>query len=79
MKYTFYDDSHSSECGIQCFNSDDIRCGLGIAYSVESCYIQAILTETGQSNSYSDVYWGMNLDQLKEEAKKLGVKVEIIS
>lgn len=54
--YTFYDEGYYDQppgCSccegtyMECYNSDDTDCDLGSAHDYESCYYQAIMTETG--------------------------------
>ena len=88
--YRFYDEGYYDQPGcsccecfyMECYNSDDTDCNLGSAHDYESCYYQAILTELGAgivSSEYREELYCMCLVELKELAKDLGVKVEIIS
>lgn len=88
-KYTFtndtYWDSRGCDCcedtEMTCFNSEDTDIRLGSASSVEDCYAQAIITELScdlVSDDYKDHLYQMSLRSLKDTAKGLGIKVEIL-
>jgi hypothetical protein len=88
--FTFYDDSWYDQPGcsccegtyMECYTSDDTDCNLGSAHDYESCYYHAILTELGVDNVTEEHREGlccMNLKELKEIAKDLNIKVEIVS
>lgn len=91
-KYTFFDDSYWDSPGCSCcepwymeaYNSEKTDCNLGTASSREDCYIHAIITELGKNNGHIpqdllDQLYGASYDTLKAEAKRLKIKVEIIS
>jgi len=88
--YTFFDDSYFASNGcdccddtyMECYNSNDTDCNLGSAHDYESCYFQAILTELGTeevTDEHREGLYCMNLKELKEIAKDLNIKVEIVS
>ena len=88
--YTFYDDSYYDQPGcsccegfyMECYNSEDTDCNLGSAHDYESCYYQAILTELGTegvTDEYRDDLYCMQLDELKQIAKELNIRVRVIS
>lgn len=88
--YTFFDDSYYDQPGcsccegfyMECYNSEDTDCNLGSAHDYESCYYQAILTELGAalvSDEYRDGLYCMNLKELKQIAKDLNIRVEVVS
>lgn len=59
-----------------------VSVSLGSAHDYESCYYQAILTELGVDSVTKDHREGlycMNLKELKQLAKDLEIKVEVIS
>ena len=89
--FTFFDEGYYDQPGcsccegfyMECYNSEDTDCNLGSAHNREDCYIQAIMTETGVDSCGAE-YRGehlelMSLEQLKQVAKMLNIKVEIIS
>lgn len=88
-KYTFYDEGYYDQPVCSCrggtymeaYNSDDTRCGMGSAHSEEDCYIQAILTELGEGfeTDTADNLHTLSLEQLKDSASFLKIKVEIVS
>lgn len=88
-KYIFTNDSWWDNPACSCcdsylvevYNSDDTRCGMGSAHSEEDCYIQAILTELGEGfeTDTSDNLHTLSLEQLKDSASFLKIKVEIVS
>lgn len=63
--FTFYDEGYYDQPGcsccegfyMECYNSDDTDCNLGSAHDYESCYYQAIMTETGVESC------GLNIDE----------------
>ena len=88
--YTFFDDSYFASNGcdccadtyMECYNSDQTDCNLGSAHDYESCYYHAILTELGVDNvteEHREGLYCMNLKELKQVAKDLKVKVEVVS
>ena len=88
--YTFFDDSYFASNGcdccadtyMECYNSEDTDCNLGSAHDYESCYYHAILTELGVDNvteEHRECLYCMNLKELKQVAKDLKVKVEVVS
>ena len=88
--YTFFDDSYFASNGCDCcadtymgcYTSNDTDCNLGSAHDYESCYYHAILTELGVDNvteEHRECLYCMNLKELKEIAKDLNIKVEIVS
>ncbi len=88
--YTFYDEGYYDQPGcsccegvyMECFNSEDTDCNLGSAHDYESCYYQAILTELGVDNvteEHREGLYSMGLKELKQVAKDLNIKVEVIS
>ncbi len=90
--FKFFDDSWyerpACDCcpgqWMQCYNSGETDSNLGSAHSEEDCYIHAIITELGKNNSHIpqdllDQLYGASYDTLKAEAKRLKIKVEIIS
>ena len=88
--FTFFDDSYFASNGcdccadtyMECYNSNDTDCNLGSAHDYESCYYHAILTELGVDNvteEHRECLYCMNLKELKEIAKDLNIKVEIVS
>ena len=88
--YTFFDDSYFASNGcdccadtyMECYNSNDTDCNLGSAHNREDCYIQAIMTELGTeevTDEHREGLYSMNLKELKEIAKDLNIKVEIVS
>ena len=89
-KYLFTDDSYWDSPGCSCcdsylvevYNSNDTDCNLGSAHNREDCYIQAIMTELGTeevTDEHREGLYSMNLKELKEIAKDLNIKVEIVS
>lgn len=88
--FTFFDDSYFASNGcdccddtyMECYNSNDTDCNLGSAHNREDCYIQAIMTELGTeevTDEHREGLYSMNLKELKEIAKDLNIKVEIVS
>ena len=88
--YTFYDEGYYDQPGcsccegiyMECYNSGNTDCNLGSAHSHEHCYFQAILTELGVENTTGvvrEALYCMPLRDLKQTAKDLGIKVEVIS
>lgn len=89
-KYLFTNDSYYDSPGCSCcdsylvevYNSDQTDCNLGSAHDYESCYYHAILTELGVDNvteEHREGLYCMNLKELKQVAKDLKVKVEVVS
>ena len=87
--FTFYDEGYYDQPVCSCcdsylvevYNSDDTDCNLGSAHDYESCYYQAILTELGVDNvteEYREGLYCMQLDELKQIAKDLNIKVKVI-
>jgi len=80
--FNFRDDSEWIGTSCDCcqgdyyerYNSEDTP-NLGTAYSVEDCYVQAILTVVGREGE--DSIWEKELDELKALAKELGIIVKI--
>ena len=88
--FTFFDEGYYDQPGcsccegfyMECYNSEDTDCNLGSAHDYESCYYQAILTELGAalvSDEYRDGLYCMNLKELKQIAKDLNIRVEVVS
>lgn len=88
--FTFFDDSYFASNGcdccddtyMECYNSNDTDCNLGSAHNREDCYIQAIMTELGTeevTDEHREGLYSMNLKELKEIAKDLNIKVEVVS
>ena len=88
--FTFFDDSYFASTSCDCcdsylvevYNSNDTDCNLGSAHDYESCYYHAILTELGVDNvteEHRECLYCMNLKELKQVAKDLKVKVEVVS
>ena len=87
--FTFFDDSWFDNppcdccdgCWMWSYNSDQVCCNFGSAYSEEDCYIQAIATEMGYEywEDFPDTYRLMNYAELKKVADILKIKVEIVS
>lgn len=88
--FTFFDDSYFASNGcdccedtyMECYNSDDTDCNLGSAHSREHCYFQAILTELGvesTTDAVREALYCMSMHELKQTAKDLGIKVEVVS
>ena len=88
--YTFFDDSYFASNGcdccddtyMECYNSNDIDCNLGSAHSRDHCYFQAILTELGAestTDAVREALYCMSMHELKQTAKGLGIKVDIVS
>jgi hypothetical protein len=90
--FTFFDDSwYDSGIGCDCcpgqwmeaYNCSTTASWLGAAHSEEDCYAHAIITELNWSHSDEYMerckYWDMSLLELKKEADKMNIKVEIIS
>lgn len=89
-KYLFTNDSYWDSPGCSCcdsylvevYNSEDTYCNLGSAHDYESCYYQAILTELGTedvTDEHREGLYCMRLDELKQIAKDLNIRVRIIS
>ena len=67
---------------MEAYNSEDTDCDLGSAHSREHCYFQAILTELGAecvTDDHREGLYCMNMKELKQTAKDLAIKVEILS
>ena len=88
--FTFFDDSYFASNGcdccddtyMECYNSTDIDCNLGSAHSRDHCYFQAIFTELGAesaTDAVREALYCMSMHELKQTAKGLGIKVEIVS
>ena len=88
--FKFWDDSYYDSRGCSCcegtwmeaYNSVQTDSRLGTAHSLEDCYFQSILTTLGLDNvdeQYSEELYCMSLDEVKEAAKALGIKVKVIS
>ena len=88
--YTFFDDSYFASNGcdccddtyMECYNSNDTDCNLGPAHSREHCYFQAVLTELGAestTDAVREALYCMSMHELKQMAKDLGIKVDIVS
>ena len=88
--YTFYDEGYYDQPGcsccegiyMECYNSEDTDCNLGSAHDYESCYYHAILTELGTedvTDEHREGLYCMRLDELKQIAKDLKIKVKIVS
>ena len=89
-KYIFTNDSWWDNPACSCcdsylvevYNSNDTDCNLGSAHSREHCYFQAILTELGAestTDAVRETMYCMSMHELKQTAKGLGIKVEIVS
>ena len=88
--YTFYDEGYYDQPGcsccegiyMECYNSEDTDCNLGSAHDFHSCYHHAILTELGTedvTDEHREGLYCMSLKELKQIAKDLKIKVEIVS
>lgn len=90
--YTFYDDSwYDSGIGCDCcpgswmeaYNSSEIDSSFGTAHSIDECYIQAIVTEMGGYESFTQAYldnlYQMLGEELEKKAEQLGINVFIVS
>ena len=83
--YSYYDSPGCDCCDsylVEVYNSDQTDCNLGSAHDYESCYHHAILTELGVDNvteEHREGLYCMCLKELKQVAKDLSIKVEVVS
>ena len=88
-EYLFTDDSYWASNGCDCcedtfleaYNSEDVDHSLGSASSIEDCYVQAIVTETGSfciGSTMHEILRGKSLAELKDLARLMKIEVSII-
>lgn len=87
-KYVFYDESGMQGTGCDCcedFYVEEYYCSdteCQYSHSFIECYVSAITTEIGVDNisdEYEESLWNMSIEELKNEASKIGVAVEVVS